>query len=84
MGKSKAKNQRGPWRIHFFQRHKEDDPNEPVPARDFLLGCPSLVLISGMDKAFRTTFLSSDYEPIQKLRREYLARSPRSVTPVRP
>ncbi len=48
------------------------------------LGGPSLVLIAGMDKAFRTTFLSSDYEAIRKLRREYLARNPRSVTPVRP
>lgn len=25
-----------PWRIHFFQRHEEDDPGRIVPAIDFL------------------------------------------------
>jgi hypothetical protein len=24
------------WRIHFFKRHADDDPRQPVPARDFL------------------------------------------------
>lgn len=24
------------WLIHFFQRHREDDPNETVPAIEFL------------------------------------------------
>lgn len=28
----------GPWRIHFFQRHTEDDASQAVPAIDFLDG----------------------------------------------
>jgi hypothetical protein len=28
-----------PWRIHVFQRHRQDDPTQSVPARDFLRGC---------------------------------------------
>ncbi|MBW1810798.1 MAG: hypothetical protein JRJ87_21580 [Deltaproteobacteria bacterium] len=30
----------GPWLIHFFQRHHDDDPGESVPARNFLDICP--------------------------------------------
>ena len=33
----------GPWRVHFFQRHRADDPKQAVPARDFLLVCPEKV-----------------------------------------
>ncbi len=33
----------GPWRIHFFRRHRDDDPAEAVPARDFLDACPTKV-----------------------------------------
>ncbi len=29
-----------PWRVHFFQRHWEDDRKKAVPARDFLDLCP--------------------------------------------
>ncbi len=43
------------------------------------LGGPSLVLITGMEKAFRTTFAKADYEAVRKLGNEYLARNPRSV-----
>ena len=32
-----------PWHIHFFQRHREDDPTEAVPGRAFLLACPDKV-----------------------------------------
>jgi hypothetical protein len=32
-----------PWRIHFFQRHVEDDPGRIVPAIDFLDGLPAKV-----------------------------------------
>lgn len=32
-----------PWRIHFFQRHEEDDPSRTVPAIDFLDGLPAKV-----------------------------------------
>lgn len=31
------------WRIHFFQRHIEDDPDRAVPARAFLDDCPDKV-----------------------------------------
>ncbi len=31
---------RGPWLIHFFQRHRVDDAARTVPARDFLDTCP--------------------------------------------
>lgn len=29
-----------PWLIHFFQRHKDDDPGESVPTIDFLESVP--------------------------------------------
>ncbi len=29
-----------PWLIHFFQRHAGDDPNETVPAIEFLESVP--------------------------------------------
>jgi hypothetical protein len=32
-----------PWHIHFFQRHRDDDPTSAVPARDFLNGLPPKV-----------------------------------------
>ncbi len=137
-----------PWRIHFFQRHRADDANRTVPAREYLddcpvtaklfavvkavaeapppqfagggkweamhdemsgvyevrvdgpqrrhyrlfcvlesngatvgLGGPSLVLITGMDKPFRTAFSASDYRKVRQLVDEYLARNPRSVEP---
>ena len=141
---------RAPWRIHFFQRHIQDDPSRSVPARDFLdrcptevaakiiavvsavadapppmfsgggkweamhgdmggfyeirvdgprrhhyrlfcilerdggklgLGGPSLVLIAGKDKPFRTLLSPRDYAEIRRLGREYLSRTPRSVAP---
>lgn len=138
--------QRQSWRIHLFQRHEDDDPNETVPARDYLdacpvaakliavvkavadapppafsgggkweamhgdmggyyevrvdgrnrthyrlfcilerngaeagLGGPSLVILTGMDKLFRTTFSDDDYEQVRKLGDEYRRRNPRSV-----
>jgi len=43
------------------------------------LGGPSLVLIGGKDKAFRTTLSVRDYAEIRRLGEEYLKRSPRSV-----
>lgn len=135
-----------PWRIHFFQRHREDDPARTVPAREFLdrcptsvaaditavvkavaeappprfagggqwqamhgpmkgfyevrvtgpgrrryrlfcilerdapgLGGPSVVLITGMDKAPGSGFTEADYRRVQALGREFRSRSPRSV-----
>ncbi len=40
---SVAKGPTGPWRIHFFRRHPDDDPTEGVPARDFLDASPTKV-----------------------------------------
>jgi len=139
-----------PWRIHFFQRHVQEDAARSVPVRDFLdrcppevaakmiavlkaiadapppmfsgggkweamhgdmsgfyeirvdgprrhhyrlfcilerdgakvgLGGPSLVLIAGKDKPFRTVLSTRDYAEIRRLGHEYLARAPRSVAP---
>jgi len=43
------------------------------------LGGPSLVLITGMGKPFRTTFSDRDYAKVRALGDEYRARKPRSV-----
>lgn len=32
-----------PWLVHFFQRHKDDDPARLVPTIDFLDGLPDKV-----------------------------------------
>lgn len=146
--KTEAPKWKGPWRIHFFRRHKDDDRAQSVPGRDFLdacstpvrakllaiitavadapppmfsgggkweamhgdmsgfyeartdgenrehfrlfcvleregagvgLGGPSLVIITGMRKAFHTTFTNKDYEQVRALGLEYLNRNPRSV-----
>jgi hypothetical protein len=39
---------RPPWRVHFFKRHVEDDPEATVPARDFLDRCPTAVAPSSL------------------------------------
>lgn len=43
------------------------------------LGAPSIVVIAGLEKAFRTTFSERDYERVRQLGDEYRSRSPRSV-----
>ncbi len=136
---------KGPWHIRIFQRHKDDDPEQHAPGREYLDDCPvaarilavvtavadapppafsgggkweamhdemagfhevrvdhkgrhyrlfcilerngidvgldapTLVIIDGMDKAFRTTFTDLDYARIRKLGDEYRRRKPRSV-----
>ena len=139
---------KGPWLVHFFKRHRDDDPAQQVPGRFFLdvcpvsvrakliailtavaeapppmfsgggkweamhdqmtgfyearsdganrehfrlfcmfdrdggskgLGGPSLIIITGMKKAFRTTFTSRDYAGVRVLGDEFLSRLPRSV-----
>ncbi len=139
---------KGPWLIHFFKRHHEDDPAEEVPGRIFLDACPigvrakliatitavadapppsfsgggkweamhdamsgfyearadgenrehfrlfclldrdgaavglrgpSLVIITGMRKSFRTTFTFRNYVSVRLLGDEFLKRRPRSV-----
>ncbi len=134
------------WRVHFFQRPRDDDPGESAPAREYLDTCPvaarliavlkavadapppafsgggkweamhddmagyyevradgpqrrhfrlfcllerdgarvgrggpSLVIITGMDKAFRSTFSEEDYARVRELGDEYKRRNPRSV-----
>ena len=47
---------------------------------DLGLGGPSIVLITGMDKPFRTVFSASDYAAVRVLADEYRARVPRSVS----
>jgi len=43
------------------------------------LGGPSLVIITGMEKPFRTTFSERDYAQVRRLGDEYRSRAPRSV-----
>jgi hypothetical protein len=43
------------------------------------LGGPSLILITGKDKPFRTTLSNADYDDVRRLGREFLSRCPRSV-----
>ncbi len=43
------------------------------------LGGPSLILLTGMDKAFRSTFSEEDYAKVRQLGDEYRRRNPRSV-----
>ncbi len=45
------------------------------------LGGPSLVILIGMEKAFRTTFSDADYAKVRALGDEYRRRTPRSVAP---
>jgi Txe/YoeB family toxin of Txe-Axe toxin-antitoxin module len=43
------------------------------------LGGPSLVLIAGKEKPFRTVLSTRDYADVRRLGAEYLSRRPRSV-----
>jgi hypothetical protein len=43
------------------------------------LGGPSVVLLTGKDKAFQTTLSATDYADVRSLGRQFLARAPRSV-----
>jgi hypothetical protein len=45
------------------------------------LGGPSIVVIAGMEKPFRTTFSERDYGRVRQLGDEYRSRAPRSVLP---
>ena len=42
------------------------------------LGGPSIVIITGKDKPFRSVFSESDYREVKKLGDEYRSRTPRS------
>lgn len=35
-----ASSPKDPWRIHFFQRHEDDDPAQSVPSMEFLDSLP--------------------------------------------
>ena len=43
------------------------------------LGGPSIVIIAGKDKAFRTVLTAKDYAEVRALGDEYKSRAPRSV-----
>jgi hypothetical protein len=43
------------------------------------LGGPSIVVLTGMEKPFRTTFADRDYARVRQLGDEYRSRVPRSV-----
>jgi len=43
------------------------------------LGGPSLVLVTGKDKPFRTVLSAADYAEVRSLGREYLSRALRSI-----
>ena len=45
------------------------------------LGGPSLVIICGKDKPFRSVLSARDYADVRALGAEFLARTPRSVAP---
>ena len=40
---------------------------------------PMLVVITGLDKAFRTTLSEADYKAVRELGDEYRSRNPRSL-----
>ncbi len=61
-----------PHEIVFFKRHRDDDE---AATRDK----PLLVVVTGLDKPFRTTLKAADYSGVQALGKEYLKRNPRSV-----
>jgi hypothetical protein len=64
----------GPQRRHYrlFCVLEQDDPKKK-------LGGPSIVIIDGRSKAFRTVLSAHDYVSVRKLGEEYLARTPRSI-----
>lgn len=43
------------------------------------LGGPSVIIVTGARKPFRTTFSASDYAAVRALGSEFLERKPRSV-----
>lgn len=43
------------------------------------LGGPSLIVLTGTHKPFRTTFTERDYARVRQLGEEYRSREPRSV-----
>ena len=64
----------GPQRRHYrlFCLLDHDDNTKK-------LGGPSIVIIDGRSKAFRTVLSRHDYAAVRKLANEYLARTPRSL-----
>jgi hypothetical protein len=42
-------------------------------------GKPLLVVVTGLDKPFRTVLSDGDYRAVRDLGREYIARNPRSI-----
>ena len=48
---------------------------------DLGLGGPSIVVLTGMMKEFRTVFSNADYARVRRVGDEYRSRKPRSVAP---
>jgi hypothetical protein len=46
---------RTPWLIHFFRRHRDDEPSEAVPARDYLDKCKVAARLLAVVKAVADT-----------------------------
>jgi hypothetical protein len=64
----------GPGRRHYRLFCRLDlDARNPDRAK------PLLVVIAGLDKAFRTTLADADYAKVRRLGEEYLSRNPRSI-----
>ncbi len=40
---------------------------------------PLLVVVTGLNKKFRTTLSAADYEDVRRLGKEYRAHNPRSI-----
>lgn len=66
----------GPQRHHYrlFCVLERDGENVGI-------GGPSIVVISGKEKPFRTELSSTDYEEMRKLGEAYRSQVPRSVAP---
>lgn len=64
----------GPKRHHYRLFCLLDREGEKVG-----LGGPSLILITGKDKPFRTVLTKEDYAEVRALGTEFLSRRPRSV-----
>jgi hypothetical protein len=74
--------------MHGYYEVRVDGPNRQhyrlfcVLERDgdaVGLGAPSIVLITGKEKPFRTVLLAKDYAAVRQLGDEYRSRKPRSV-----
>jgi len=64
----------GPQRRHYRLFCLLENPGEVAGLKG-----PSLIVLCGMEKAFRTTFTKSDYERVRTLGGRFRSRVPRPV-----